>query len=185
MDKTDFPRFMAEDTKLDYWKRESRDMCEDIANHLEGRDTLSVTRHILKRYSAETLPGVWTAHDDATLRKLVAERGQLWTVIAERMGRDPDIVRLRYRDYVSLGSSRKAGTWKIEEARRLFEIVVAMLEKSRWTEDDGLDYGVVSNYIDWGAVSKEVGDRSRVQCKDKWRNLYNWQDRIGKELEEL
>jgi hypothetical protein len=181
MDKSEFPRFMAEDTKLNHWKRETREMCEDIASQLDGRDILSVTRHILKRYSVESSPGEWTAHDDATLRKLVAEKGKHWTVIAEQMGRDPDIVRLRYRDYVSLGVTRKAGAWKLEEARNLFEIVVAALEKSEWTEDDGLDYEVVSKHIDWGAISKEIGDRSRVQCKDKWRTLFKWQEVIGKD----
>lgn len=175
MDKSKFPQFMAEDTKLNYLKRETREMCEDIANHLERRDVLSVTRHILKRYSVETFPGEWTTEDDATLRKLVAERGKQWTAIAEQMGRNPDVVRLRYRDYVSLGATRKAGAWKSEEAKNLFEIVVAMLEKSEWTEDEGLDYEVVSKYIDWGAVSEKVGDRSRVQCKDKWRSLYKRQ----------
>lgn len=180
MDKSEFPRFMAEDTKLNYWKRETRDMCGDIANRLEGRDILSVTRHILKRYAVEKFPGEWTAQDNATLKNLVAEKGKQWTVIAEQMGRDPDIVRLRYRDYVSLGPTRKAGAWKPEEAKNLFQIVIGMLEKSEWPEDDGLDYEVVSKYIDWGAVSEKIGDRSRVQCKDKWRYLYKWQE-IGKD----
>jgi Myb-like DNA-binding protein REB1 len=153
-------------------------MCHSIANKLPGRDSISVTRHIVKRYSTEEFLVLWTPEDDETLKKFVAEKGRQWTVIAEELGRPADVVRLRYRDYVSLGENRKKGYWRDDEAKKLYEVVLAMLRKSNWTEVEGLHVEVVSTYVDWGGISQKMGHRSRLQCRSKWSKLKKWKDII-------
>ena len=80
----------------------------------------------------ESLPSEWTATDDVRLRRLVAEKGKQWKVIAKEMGRSMDMVRLRYKDYVLLGESRTIGEWNMEDMQKLFEIVIGLLQKSEW-----------------------------------------------------
>ena len=128
-------------------------------------------RHLLNRYAGEKENMYWTPSDDSTLKKLVARLGNQWTVIADQMGRPPDVVRLRYRDYVSLGKDRKLGLWENYESKKLYETVIAQLKESAWEEEEGLDVEVVSKYVDWGVISKKVGERSRPQCRAKWKQL--------------
>jgi hypothetical protein len=176
LSKDDFAELLREDMKLGYSKRKTRELCEAIANKLPGRNTLSVTRHILNRFSGEELSNEWTNEDDTTLRKLVAQLGTQWTTIATQMTRPAELVRLRYRDYVSLGKKRKAGAWESHDAVKLYETVLKLLQDSSWTEEDGFNVEVVSKYLDWGAVSLRMGDRSRLQCRSKWAHLENWRD---------
>lgn len=176
--KDNFAELLREDMKLTYSRRKTRELCEGIANELPGRNTLSVTRHILKRYSGERSSMEWSDEDDKALRKLVAQFGTRWTAIAMQMGRPAELVRLRYRDYVSLGTKRKAGTWHPHDAMKLYEIVLKLLKESKWTDNEGFNVEVVSKYLDWGAVSVKMGDRSRLQCRSKWALLDNWRNQL-------
>lgn len=166
--------WLAEDVKQFWAKRESRELCKKITQKLPGRDTLSVTRHLLSHYPVEVLPGGWTPQDDAQLRNLVATKGKQWKVIAEEMGRAADIVRMRYRDYVSLGDKRTTGQWTAEDLSKLYKIVLQLLEPTEWNEEEGLDHDIVGKYIDWDAVGKKLGNRNRLQCLKKWKKLDSW-----------
>lgn len=175
-----FSAFLQEDLKLHLRKRESQDMCRELATKLPGRDNTSITRHLLNRF-AEKATETWSSKDDATLRKLVVQVGKQWTVIADQMGRKPELVRLRYRDYVSLGDARTGGKWEKQEEKKLYETVLKALELSEWEETDGLSLDVVSRYVNWGIISGKVGNRSPLQCRDKWTRLKKWHPLENKE----
>jgi hypothetical protein len=116
----------------------------------------------------------WNAEADAKLQRLVATKGKQWKVIAEEMGRSPDLVRLRYQDYVSLGNNRTTGFWSKEDTRKLYGIVTELLQGADWTEDEGLELDIVSKYVNWDTVSKKMGNRSRLQCLKRWSLLDIW-----------
>lgn len=186
MTSEQFALWLSEDVKSHYSVRESRNLCQKIATKLPGRDTLSVTRHLLKRYPVESLPSEWTATDDVHLRRLVAQKGKQWKVIAEEMGRSMDMVRLRYKDYVLLGKSRNIGEWNMEDMQKLFEIVIGLLQNSEWEEKEGLDVDIIGKYIDWGTVSDKMNNRSRLQCRKKWGKVDFWKHKVsGKGLTQM
>ena len=138
------------------------------------RDTLSVTRYLLKRYPVEKLSSEWSQADDAFLRKLVVKRGSQWTLIGKEMCRSPEMVRLRYRDYVSLGKTRVKGEWSEDELMKLYKTVLGLLKETEWRKEMGLELEVLKDFIDWGSVSKVLGNRNRLQCRDKWTSLERW-----------
>jgi hypothetical protein len=174
--KQQFAELLVADVANHYSKRITRKLSEGIANHLSGRDTLSVTRHLLKKFPVEKYPSGWTEEDDAKLRKLVAEKGQQWTAVAGEMGRSPDLLRLRYRDYVSLEKKRKRGRWDEEEMEKLYRVVHSLLDASDWDERPGIKRDVISRFVDWKTVSNEMGNRSRLQCYGKWVDMADRQD---------
>lgn len=159
------------DTELHHASRETRELCKTIAAKLPGRTVLSVTRHLVNQYCGEKSTMYWTPSDDLTLKKLVAQLGNRWNVIAGRMGRAPDFCRLRYRDYVSLGKDRKLGQWESDETKKLYDTVMLQLKDTEWEEGEGLNVDVVSRHVNWGTISKKVGERSRPQCRAKWKQL--------------
>lgn len=135
---------------------------------------LSVTRHLLKRYPVEVFTNEWTPKDDDQLRKLVVEKGTRWMSIGEEMGRSPEMVRSRYRDYVSLGKQRNTGPWTVDEMRRLYAAVTGLLGNTEWTSEEGLEVDVIGKYIDWESVASKMGNRSRLQCHKKWCKFNFW-----------
>lgn len=186
--ESEFSHFLAEDMKLHHSQRKTRSLCQGIAAKLQGRNTLSVSRHLVNRYptTGDNIRVEWTPEDDLALKKLVAEKGTQWKLIAEELGRPPNLVRLHYKDYVSLGEKRKAGLWTMGEKKKLYAVVMKTLKKSEWTEKEGLDVDVVSAYIDWSGISTEMGrSRSRAQCRSKWLYLPKWKNGLqGEESDE-
>jgi hypothetical protein len=173
--------------KLRYPQRKTKSLSESIAAKLQGRNTLSVSRHLVNRYppSGDNIRVEWTPKDDLALKRLVAKKGTQWKLIAEELGRPPNIVRLHYKDYVSLGEKRKAGTWTMSEKKKLYAVVMKKLKKSDWKEKEGLDIDVVSAHVDWSGISKEMGrSRSRAQCRSKWLYLPKWKNSIQGEEED-
>jgi hypothetical protein len=175
LSKSKFAELLHEDAANHYSSRRTRKLSESIANQLSGRDTLSVTRHLLKKFPVEEHPAEWTEEDDLMLKNLVDEKGNQWTVIADKMGRSAELVRLRYRDYVSMWKKRKEGKWDEGETKKLYRVVHKLLDESDWNKALGLKQEVVSRFVDWGTVSNKMGDRSRLQCYGKWADLVNWQ----------
>lgn len=174
MSDSELSAFLEEDLRLDLRKRQTEDMCRDLAAKLPGRNNTSLTRHLINRFVEKSME-TWTSKDDATLRKLVTQNGKQWTVIAEQMGRKPELVRLRYRDYASLGKTRVEGKWEPREEKKLYKTVLEALKGSEWQVTDGLSLEVVSQYVNWGIISGKVGNRGPSQCRDKWTRLDGWQ----------
>jgi hypothetical protein len=174
MSDSEFSTFLEEDLRLHLRKRETGDMCRDLAAKLPGRNNTSLTRHLINRFVEKPME-TWTSKDDATLRKLVTQNGKQWKVIADQMGRTPELVRLRYRDYASLGKTRVEGRWESPEKKKLYKTVLEALKGSEWQVTDGLSLEVVSQYVNWGIISSKVGNRGPSQCREKWARLDGWQ----------
>src|SRR5271170_6889990 len=174
MSDSELSTFLQEDLKLNLRKRQTGDICRELVAKLPGRNNTSLTRHLINRFVEKSVE-TWTPKDDATLRKLVTEKGKQWKVIAEQMGRTPELVRLRYRDYASLGKTRVEGKWEPREEKKLYKTVLEALKASAWQVTDGLSLEVVSQYVNWGIISGKVENRSPSQCRDKWTRLDGWQ----------
>src|SRR5271155_2422013 len=174
MSDSELSTFLEEDLRFDLRKRQTADMCRDLAAKFPGRNNTSLTRHLTSRFVEKPME-TWTSKDDATLRKLVTQNGKQWKVIAEQMGRKPELVRLRYRDYASLGKTRGEGKWQPREEKKLYKTVLEALKASAWQVTDGLSLEVVSQYVNWGIISGKVENRGPSQCRDKWTRLDGWQ----------
>src|ERR1700685_1469311 len=129
MGDSELSAFLEEDLRLDLRKRQTEDMCRGLAAKLPRRNITSLTRHLINRFVEKSME-TWTSKDDATLRKLVTQNGKQWKVIAEQMGRKPELVRLRYRDYASLGKTRVEGKWEAREEKKLYKTVLEALKGS-------------------------------------------------------
>jgi len=172
-------------------KKKEEEMFElvgEILKNLPGRDRTSVNRRLVALYSdrrAGSNNG-WTTNDDKKLKKLVAQHGQKWTIIGNTMGRSPEIIRLRYKDYASLGKNRSLGKWEEAEEQGLLKIVHSFLRESEWEAEEGFDVDVMSKYLDWGVVSGMIRTRSRLQCRDKWKVWNRMEDfDFGGKMDEL
>ena len=155
-------------------KRETSELVAILKDKLPDRSSTSIWRQLVKRYAQDTANGPWTPEDNEQLRKLVAKKGGQWTVIASKLGRDPNLVRLHYKDVVSVGNNRKSGPWDASETKRLHEIVMGLLKETDWESKDGLDVDTISQHINWLAVSQNLGTRGRLQCFVKWSKIDFW-----------
>ena len=166
----DFAVLLEQDSNVHYTNRKTRQFLVELAPQLPGRGVLSVTRHLMKLYPAERYDNErWTKEDDVKLAKLVAQKGMSWTKLAVEMGQSPEIVRLRYKDYVSLGETRVRGRWKQGELDRLREAIrEKLVEAGREEGVDRKGREEVSGFIDWNAVSERVETRSRLQCRARY-----------------
>lgn len=165
---------MRKDISETYPKRETNELVGILQQKLPNRDTVSIWRQLMKRYAQDTANGPWTPEDDEQLRKLVAKKGGQWTFIGSKLGRDPNLVRLHYKDVVSVGNNRKSGPWEEGEVKRLHEIVMGLLKETDWKKKDGVDVDTISKHINWTAVSQNLGTRGRLQCFVKWSKVDSW-----------
>jgi len=160
----------------------------EILKNLPERDRTSVNRRLVTLYSERNIGSnnVWTTNDDKELKILLAQYGQKWTIIGKAMGRPPGIIRLRYKDYASLGENRSLGKWEEAEEQELLKIVHSILRESTWEAEEGFDVDVMSKYLNWGVVSGMMGTRSRLQCRDKWK-IWNRMEEFdfGAKMDEL
>ena len=183
MSDSELSTFLQDDLKLHLRKRRTEEICRELVAKLPGRNITSITRHLLNRFVGKPTE-TWTKTDDATLRRLVAEVGKQWKEIGDRMGRSHELVRLRYRDYVSLGDARTGGKWEEREEKKLYKTVLKTLKTTEWEVTAGLSLDVVSRYVNWSIVSEKLGNRSPSQCREKWTRLEKWQPLDKKSGEE-
>ena len=167
---------MEENVPLKRKTEEFSELVVECLDRLPARTRTSVIRRIIHIHADHHTQSEWTSKDDENLRRLFAKYGNKWTYIAERLGRDPAAVRLRHKDYISLGENRTLGAWETETADELFRIVVSLLRESKWEVEEGFRVDVVSRYVDWGVVSSILGTRSRLQCREKWKSWERRED---------
>lgn len=99
--------------------------------------------------------------------RAVAQLGQQWEKISERVGRTASDCRDRWRNHLEGQNIRRSGHWTKEEEEELTRIV------SEVTILQGKD---IDNDIFWGAVSQRMGGRrGRQQCRIKWYVYREWQ----------
>lgn len=92
--------------------------------------------------------------------RAVAQLGQQWEKVSERVGRSASDCRDRHRNHIQGLEVRRTGPWSKEEEEELTKIVTEL------TIQQGKD---PDNDIFWGAVSQRMGERrNRQQCRIKW-----------------
>ncbi|KAF8631550.1 hypothetical protein AX15_002305 [Amanita polypyramis BW_CC] len=132
----------------------------EITAAVPQRPIIAVYHHTRRSHHPLKQQGKWAAEEDALLRQAVADVGQQWEKVSERVGRMSADCRDRYRNHIVNREIRVAGPWTKEEEDQLIRIV------TRMTVEQGKD---LDNEVFWGRVSEEMGGkRGRQQCRIKW-----------------
>ncbi|KAF8969444.1 hypothetical protein BDZ97DRAFT_244549 [Flammula alnicola] len=124
------------------------------------RPIIAVYHHIRRTYHPMKQQGPWRDYEDNALKQAVADLGQQWEKISDRVGRMASDCRDRYRNHIVNRDIRITGHWSKEEEETLTRIVTDMTIKQ------GKDF---DNDVFWGRVSELMGGtRGRQQCRIKW-----------------
>ncbi|KAH9482558.1 DNA-binding protein REB1 [Psilocybe cubensis] len=124
------------------------------------RPIIAVYHHVRRAYHPLKQQGTWSTVEDEALKQAVADLGQQWEKISDRVGRMASDCRDRYRNHIHGREIRITGHWSKEEEDKLIQIVTDMTIKQ------GRD---LDNDVFWGRVSELMGGtRGRQQCRIKW-----------------
>lgn len=74
------------------------------------------------------MQGKWTAEEEASLKELLAARGERWVELGALLGRLPEAVRDKCRA-LKLGEAKRQGGWSAEEEGKLTTLVTRYLEE--------------------------------------------------------
>ncbi|EGO27866.1 hypothetical protein SERLADRAFT_462034 [Serpula lacrymans var. lacrymans S7.9] len=120
----------------------------------------AVYHHVRRLFHPMKQQGKWMPTEDALLKQAVADIGQQWERVSERVGRMSSDCRDRYRNHIANRDVRVTGAWTKEEEEELTRIV------SEMTIQQGKD---IDNDVFWGKVSERMlNTRGRQQCRIKW-----------------
>lgn len=166
-------KWTREDACNRIWANERKkdNFWESLTRILPYRSKSSVYKHVRRQYHVFDVRAKWTKEDDDLLRRLGNTHVGKWKQIGDIMGRMPEDVRDRWRNYVKCGDNRGENKWTVEEEELLKLIVNEMIEtleqeqKKNGEEDQQI-------IINWTIVSEKMkGTRSRIQCRYKWAKL--------------
>ncbi|EKM59747.1 uncharacterized protein PHACADRAFT_114905 [Phanerochaete carnosa HHB-10118-sp] len=140
---------------------------QEITSALHLRPIAAVYHHVRRLWHPLRGQGRWVPAEDENLRDAVAQLGQQWEKISERVGRSAGDCRDRWRNHLEGQEVRRSGHWTKEEEEELTKIV---------TEVTVLQGKDMDNDIFWGAVSQRMGGRrGRQQCRIKWTDSLSTQ----------
>ncbi|BFZ60740.1 hypothetical protein YB2330_001791 [Saitoella coloradoensis] len=153
----------ADDFKEKVWKegrtKEVKACFKECYAAVPYRKQHSVYNHIRRKYSPYEKRARWTEEEDQELERLLLEKGKVWKDIGKAIGRMPEDVRDRYRNYLVCGDKRNDNRWTREEEIKLRDAVHLAVA----------NVGGDMEKINWGIVSANMGGaRSRLQCRWKW-----------------
>lgn len=114
----------------------------------------SVRDHIRRAYTPYDR-STFTAGDDKEIARLYKQLGADWGEIAISMGRYKEDVRDRYRNHIATTGTR-TGEWSRNENNRFVEILSTYKNKDE---------------MNWGSIAKQMGTRSRPQCRDRYARM--------------
>lgn len=177
--------FSDQELRQRVWSNEGRKdkFWIDLCKVLPDRTRSSLYKHVRRRYHIFEQRGKWTKEEDEELAKLCAVKEGQWAEIGKMLGRMPEDVRDRYRNYIKCGSKRTAQKWSAEEEERLMNVINEMLEEANeYAAKEANDENEVEimnhnhpsfkDIINWTLVSERMGGtRSRIQCRYKWNRL--------------
>ena len=141
----------------------------EIAKRLPHRTVQSVYRHGLRQLHPFKR-GAWTDEECETLVQLVQKMGKKWAGIQQKLNRSADSCRDKYRE---MNDDYIKGRWKDHETEFLKRLVREHLNAdptadiktlSKMMEQEGVT-------VQWSAISKRMGKRSRLSCFKKWQKL--------------
>lgn len=147
----------ARETYSNFWSQ--------VTSALVERPIIAVYHHVRRLYHPMNHQGTWSPEEDAKLKELVAEHGQAWEAISQKIGRMSSDCRDRWRNHVKDSETRKVGPWDIEEEEELVRIVTDMTTEQGKSAD---------SEVFWSVVSERMrGTRTRQQCRIKWTDGLN------------
>ncbi|CAK9440085.1 uncharacterized protein LODBEIA_P41850 [Lodderomyces beijingensis] len=148
----------------------------DVRKAFPYRSNSSIYKHIRRKYHIFDARGKWTKDEDAQLSNLAIVNPSQWKKIGEIMGRMPEDCRDRWRNYLKCGDARKSQRWSRDEEERLVDAVNEIIQDLRELGDSS---PLSAEKVNWTIVSEKMdGQRSRLQCRDKWSSLNETASRI-------
>ncbi|KPI35296.1 DNA-binding protein reb1 [Cyphellophora attinorum] len=127
---------------------------------LPERDQRAMRRYRTNFQNVD-LSNQWSAQDDQEMRRLVGELGQKWLEIGEKLTRDPEACRQRWRTKLALGDKQNNGEWSTEEKQR-FDDAIVEIQKLREEDKE-----VNVETFNWAAVSQRVETPSAGKAKPR------------------
>ncbi|PCH40916.1 hypothetical protein WOLCODRAFT_71536 [Wolfiporia cocos MD-104 SS10] len=139
----------------------------EITAALHLRPITAVYHHVRRTRHPLGNQGKWMPSEDELLIQAVAQFGQQWEKVSQKVGRMSSDCRDRWRNHLQDRGTRQTGAWTKEEEEELTRIVTKMIiEKGKDTDND----------IFWGVVSQRMGGRrGRQQCRIKWTDTLSTQ----------
>ena len=154
------------------WAREAQHndgFWDRVQAALPSRDRSAVMRHCRRQFHPYAKRGVWTPDEESQLESAVGRLGRKWTLVGKELGRHPDDVRDRYRNYVASPDSTR-GRWSEGDLQLLHSALAVCEAESR--EQFRRETGRSDLELDRRAfisaekvVEKMGGARSRVQVQ--------------------
>lgn len=164
----------------------------DIQQLFPTRTRSYVQRFCRRRYHNFHARGVWTAEEDESLKRAVAEKGTSWKIIGEMLDRFAEDCRDRYRNYLHPSAQhRNRDAWTEVEVVHLSQSILDCMDKMRteryrqkqeqlgfnapMSEVDSDQEAEDLKYVNWQNVSERMdqygSSRSRLQCSFKWSKI--------------
>mmetsp|Transcript_27252 Transcript_27252/g.60534 ORF Transcript_27252/g.60534 Transcript_27252/m.60534 type:complete len:350 (-) Transcript_27252:210-1259(-) len=159
-------------------KTELKGAWMEISRALPHRTVQSVYRHGLRQLHPFRR-GAWTDDEVQKLIQHVERYGKKWAAIQAKLNRSADSCRDKHRE---ISSEFIKGRWKDEETETLKAIIreelsvspdTGMIELAKVVERDGIT-------IPWSAISKKMGNRSRLSCFKKWQKMTGLGEKVTK-----
>ena len=150
-------------------KAELKGAWMEIAKQCPQRSVQSVYRkgiRMLHPYKR----GAWTEQECQALMDLVATHGKKWSTIQRKLNRSADACRDKHRE---MSEEYVKGRWKDEEVELFLQIIRDLLNVGQSMSIKELVKFVERRNIaiQFSAVSKRLGNRSRLSCYKKWQKL--------------
>ncbi|KAF8607670.1 hypothetical protein BDV93DRAFT_434965 [Ceratobasidium sp. AG-I] len=146
-------------------KEEFSTFWSEVTRSVPQRPIIAVYHHVRRTHHPMKQQGKWTPEEDAIVIAAVAELGQKWEQVSQRVGRMSSDCRDRYRNHLVDQDARVIGPWTKEEEDELTKIVLEL------TVERGVQ---ADNDVLWSAVSERMGGRrTRQQVRIKWTDALN------------
>ena len=173
---------------------EVKSIFDELHEVLPYRPRMSVQKFCRRRYHNFPARGTWTPEEDEMLKKAVAAKPNQWKAIGEMLDRMGEDCRDRYRNYLLNSENRNREAWTNEEVQSLCKAILecrqAMKDERRqvkiekYGEDapesdfDSDQEAQDTKLVNWQSVSDHMGGvRSRLQCRLKWLQLKEWEQK--------
>ena len=173
---------------------EAKALFDELHEVVPYRPRISVAKFCRRRYHNFPARGIWTTEEDEMLKRAVAAKPNQWKAIGEMLDRMGEDCRDRYRNYLLNSEKRNREAWSNEEVQSLCKAILesrqAMQDERRQakmekygedapeSESDFDQEDQDMKVVNWQSISDRMGGvRSRLQCRLKWVQLKEWEQK--------
>jgi len=141
----------------------------EIAQKFLHRQVESVYKKARREYeNGSRQNGPWTNEECKRLSEFVALHGTKWVTIGKLLNRTADACADKYREN---NAEYTKGRFTDYEDQKLMQLVTDYEKDSKNNEQE----------LPWTAISKRMGDRSRLSCYRRWQKLIRNKNDGGEE----